>query len=57
MKPISNEAKERAFRYFCMGLTSHEIGKLLDCSHRTIQNFMSRENWKQRREKANHFNT
>lgn len=51
MKPITHEAKEKAFKYYCMGLNSHEIGKLLDCSHRTIQNFMSAEKWKQRRDK------
>ena len=46
MKPISNEAKAKAFEYYCLGLTSHEIAKLLDCSYRTIQNFMSVEKWK-----------
>lgn len=49
MKPISNEAKAEAFRYYCLGLTSHEIAKLLDCSYRTIQNFMSVEKWKQKK--------
>lgn len=49
MKPISNEAKEKAFKYFCMGLNSHEIAKLLGCSYRTIQNFMRVEKWKEKR--------
>ena len=49
MKQISNEAKNKAFKYFCIGLNSHEIAKLLDCSYRTIQNFMSAEKWKEKR--------
>lgn len=46
---IPLETKNKAFKYYCMGLNSHEIGKLLDCSYRTIQNFMSAENWKEKR--------
>ena len=49
MKALTTETKEKAFRYFCMGLNSHEIAKLLDCSYRTIQNFMSVEKWKEKR--------
>jgi uncharacterized protein YjcR len=41
--------KAKAYEYYCKGLTSREIGKLLDCSFRTIQNYMSAENWKERR--------
>ncbi|MHC6201551.1 terminase gpP N-terminus-related DNA-binding protein [Elizabethkingia miricola] len=48
---ITPEIKQKAFKYFCMGLNSHEISKLLDCSYRTIQNYMSAENWKERRDK------
>lgn len=40
---------KKAFEYYCKGLTSKEIGKLLDCSFRTVQNYMSAENWKERR--------
>ena len=40
---------KKAFKYYCMGLNSKEIGKLLDVSYRTIQNYMSSENWKQKR--------
>lgn len=40
---------KKAFKYYCMGLNSKEIAKLLDCSFRTIQNYMSAENWKQKR--------
>lgn len=43
MKPTPPETKAKAFYYYCLGLTSHEIAKLLDCSYRTIQNFMSAE--------------
>lgn len=39
----------KAFKYYCMGLNSKEIAKLLDCSYRSIQNYMSAENWKQKR--------
>ncbi len=52
MKPLSKDTKAKAFKYYCMGLNSHEIGKLLDCSHRTIQNFMSLEKWKDKKAKA-----
>lgn len=41
--------KAKAYEYYCKGLTSKEIGKLLDCSFRTIQNYMSAENWKLKR--------
>lgn len=40
---------KKAFEYYCKGLNSKEIAKLLDCSYRTIQNFMSAENWKEKR--------
>jgi uncharacterized protein YjcR len=43
--------KIKAYEYYCKGLTSKEIGKLLDCSYRTIQNYMSAENWKKKRER------
>jgi putative ATPase subunit of terminase (gpP-like) len=48
---ITPETKHQAFKYYCMGLTSKEIAKLLDCSYRTIQNFMSAENWKEKRQR------
>ncbi len=50
-KNLTSEQIKKAFKYYCMGLNSHEIGKLLDCSNRTIQNYMSAENWKQQRAK------
>jgi len=40
---------KKAFEYYCKGLNSKEIAKLLDCSYRTIQNFMSAENWKEKK--------
>ena len=51
MKAITDQAKRQAFKYYCMGLTSKEISKLLDCSYRTIQNFMSADNWKEKRQR------
>lgn len=50
MKPIDQQTKEKAFAYYCKGLTSHEIGKLLDLSYRTVQNYMSAEKWKEKRQ-------
>ncbi len=43
----------KAYKYYCMGLNSKEIAKLLDCSFRTVQNYMSAENWKEKRQKLN----
>lgn len=40
---------KKAYKYYCMGLNSKEIAKLLDCSYRTVQNYMSAENWKAKR--------
>ncbi|PID95429.1 MAG: hypothetical protein CSA94_01660 [Bacteroidetes bacterium] len=40
----------KAFEYYCKGLNSKEIAKLLDCSYRTIQNYMNTEKWKQKRQ-------
>ncbi|WP_185145049.1 helix-turn-helix transcriptional regulator [Apibacter muscae] len=40
---------QKAFKYYCLGLNSKEIAKLLDCSYRTVQNYMSAENWKEKR--------
>lgn len=48
MKELKLNTK-KAFRYYCLGLTSKEIAKLLDCSYRTVQNYMSSENWKEKR--------
>lgn len=41
----------KAFEYYCKGLNSKEIAKLLDCSFRTVQNYMSAEKWKEKRAK------
>lgn len=47
---MSNKSiKEIGFKYYCKGLNSKEIGKLLGVSYRTVQNWMSKENWKQKR--------
>ena len=51
MKATTDQAKRQAFKYYCMGLNSKEIAELLDCSYRTIQNFMSAENWKEKRQR------
>ncbi len=46
---VSHEIKEKAFHFFTMGLNSKEIAKLLDVpSYRTVQNWMTKENWKER---------
>lgn len=38
--------QQKAFRYFTMGLTSPEIGKLLDKSPRTIERYVTDGEWK-----------
>ena len=45
---MKNWEKE-AFRFYILGLTSKEIGKMLDLSYRTIQGAMSKGNWKEQR--------
>jgi uncharacterized protein YjcR len=45
--------KNKAFDYYLSGLNSKEISKLLNCSFRTIQNYMSKEHWKERRAAKN----
>lgn len=46
---------KKGFEYYCKGLNSKEISKLLDCSYRTVQNYMSAENWKRKREETRGF--
>ena len=48
-KNLTSKQLQKGFKYFCMGLNSHEIAKLLDCSYRTVQNYMSAEKWKEKR--------
>lgn len=48
VKPINTK---KAFKYYCLGLNSKEIAKLLDCSFRTIQNHINTGNWKEKRTK------
>lgn len=45
--------KAKAFKYFCMGLNSKEIAKLLDISFRTVQNYMSVDDWNKKQKPAN----
>jgi len=45
---MKNWEKE-ALRFYLLGLTSKEIGKMLDLSYRTIQGAMSRGKWKEQR--------
>jgi uncharacterized protein YjcR len=49
MKRNKYKDKQKAYKYYCLGLNSKEIAKLLNCSFRTIQNYMSAGNWKQTR--------
>lgn len=48
-KNLTSEQLQQAFKYYCIGLKSQEIAKLLDCSYRTIQNYMSSEKWKEKK--------
>jgi len=41
--------EKEALRFYLLGLTSKEIGKMLDLSYRTIQGAMSRGKWKEQR--------
>jgi len=50
-KNLTEKDIRTAFKYYCMGLNSHEIAKLLDCSFRTVQNYMSSGKWKEKRTK------
>ncbi len=43
--------KAKAFEYYLKGLNSKEISSILNCSYRTIQNYMTKGNWKQKRKK------
>ena len=43
---------KKAYKYYCKGLNSKEIALILGCSYRTIQNYMSEQNWKQKRTNA-----
>lgn len=52
-KNLTSEQLQKGFKYYCIGLNSHEIAKLLDCSYRTIQNYMSSENWKEKKQTSN----
>ena len=49
MRKTPLSIKESAFEYFCKGLSSQEISKMLDLSFRTVQNYMSSEKWKEKR--------
>jgi uncharacterized protein YjcR len=41
--------KTKAFEYYMAGLNSKEIAKILNCSFRTIQNYMHKDQWKKKR--------
>jgi transposase len=45
--------KAKAYKYFCMGLNSKEIAKLLDISFRTVQAYMSADSWKKKQKPEN----
>ena len=49
MKTTKEQIKNKAFQYYCKGLNSKEIAKLLDLSYRTIQGYMLKDNWKLKR--------
>lgn len=40
------EQKAKAYKYYCKGLNSKEIAKLLDMNFRTVQQWMNSEQWK-----------
>ncbi len=48
MRKQDTHRKQKAFYYYSLGLNSKEIAKLLDISHRTIQGYMQKEQWKKK---------
>jgi DNA-binding NarL/FixJ family response regulator len=47
MGTLRNQSpQQKALRYFTMGLTAPEIGKLLDKSPRTIERYIQDNDWK-----------
>ncbi len=47
MRTLTNQNNpQKALRFFTMGLTAKEIGKLLDLSPRTIEHYISDGGWK-----------
>lgn len=46
-KASQSDAEAKALRYYAMGLTCVEIGKLLDLSARTIERYMQKGQWRQ----------
>jgi hypothetical protein len=46
----SESDKQNALKFYIMGLTSLEIEKLTNIPHRTLQGYMMREQWKEKRE-------
>jgi DNA-binding CsgD family transcriptional regulator len=49
----SDRTKAKAHKYFVMGLNSKEIGKILDLSFRTVQSYMSQDDWHKKQKPAN----
>ena len=49
----TDDIKKKAYKYYCMGLNSKEIAKLLDISFRTVQNYMTNGKWKKKRKPTN----
>jgi len=49
----SEQRQKQAFKYYLMGLNSKEIAKLLDISFKTVQYYMLKGNWKQKRKTTN----
>lgn len=50
---IRTEKIKLAHKYHAKGLNSKEIAKLLDCSYRTIQGYISANNWNKHRPPTN----
>lgn len=47
MRTLGNQTpQQKAFRYFTIGLTPREIGKLLDKSPRTVERYIQDGEWK-----------
>jgi uncharacterized protein YjcR len=46
-----DKTRAKAWKLYCMGLTSLEISKVVEVPNRTIQNWMQLDGWKEERER------
>lgn len=47
-KAFQVDLEVQAFKYYAMGLTCREVGKLLDLSERTVERYSQKNRWRER---------